>query len=384
MREKLFTPGPVEIPERILHSLSDPVIHHRTDEHKERLKKVVEGVRQLVMTGEGDVAILSSSGTGGMEAVVSSLVKGFGKALVVDAGKFGKRWAELCEVFEVPSETLFVERGSPVDPEAILEAVGKDAEIRAVLMTLTETSTGVVHDVKAIGSGLAQWEGLLGVDAISGLVADELRMDEWGVDVCVTGSQKGLMLPPGLGFVVMGSKAKAVLDGRKRSKGSGCYYLDLKKYVASFQKGFDVPFTPAISLIRALEESLEMILDEGMESVWARHARMAQAVRNGCIAMGMKLLATARPSNALTAAFPPTGVDAVDLVATLKKEKGIRIAGGQDELKGKIVRLAHLGACYEEDVLGLIGATETCLLHLGASVEPGSGVAAASASLSQD
>jgi len=340
----------------------------------------VEGLKRLMMT-EGDVALLSSSGTGAMEAVVSSLVRGMGKALVVDAGKFGKRWGELCEAFGVPHENLHVQRGYPVDPEVIFDSLRKDSAICAVLMTLTETSTCVVHDVKTIGLGLGAWKGLLVVDAISGLVADELKMDEWGVDVCVTGSQKGLMLPPGLGIVAMNAKARATLDARNAGKAAGCYYLDLRRYVESYEKELDVPFTPSIALIRALEESLVVLLDEGMECVWNRHARMAAAVRQGCEAMGMRLLATSRPSNAVTAVFPPTGVDAGALSKILKNDKGIRVAGGQEELKGKILRIAHLGACYEEDVLGLMGAIESCLAQLGAPIQSGQAVAAANAAL---
>lgn len=381
--ERLFTPGPVEIPERILRALSEPIIHHRTEEHKERLRRVIEGMKKIFMTA-GDVVLLSSSGTGAMEGCISSALVGRGKAVVGNSGKFGERWLELCEAFGVPYQDVLVPCGQAVKPEVMAQAVEADPDVCAVLLTLTETSTGVCNDIQAICKRLQGWQGLVIVDAISGLVADELRMDDWGVDMVVVGSQKGLMLPPGLALVALSAKARKVLESRAGEKRRGCYYLDLLKYVQAYEKATDVPYTPAISLIRGLEESLAMLLEEGIEAVWARHLRVASAVREACVAMGFRLFAEERMSNAVTAALPPENLDAGKIIKTLVQKKGIRIASGQGEFKGKMVRIAHMGACYEEDILGLIGAMESCLRDQGWSLPSGVGVAAAEAALSRE
>jgi aspartate aminotransferase-like enzyme len=312
-----------------------------------------------------------------MEGCISSMLAGNGKAVVGNCGKFGERWLELCEAFGVPCQDVFVPRGRAVKPEMMAQAVEADQDIRAVLLTLTETSTGVCNDIQAICQRLEGWDGMVIVDAISGLVADELRMDDWGVDMVVVGSQKGLMLPPGLAMVAISAKARKMLESRAGEKKRGCYYLDLLQYLHAYERATDVPYTPAISLIRGLEESVTMLLEEGIEAVWARHQRVASAVRDACVAMGFELFAAERRSNAVTAALPPEGLDAGKIIKNMVEKKGIRLASGQGEYKGKMVRIAHLGACYEEDVLGLIGAMESCLRDLGWSLQTGVGVAAA-------
>ena len=368
-KERLLTPGPTMVPEEVLLELARPMVHHRTPGFRKILAEVVEGLQYVFQT-KSDVLVLASSGTGGMEAAVANLLSPGDKALVVRGGKFGERWAEMCETFGISPVCIDVEWGEAVAPERIQEALEEHPDIGAVFTTLCETSTGVATDIKTIGEIVRERPACLVVDAISGIGAMECRMDDWGVDVLVAGSQKALMCPPGLAFVTVSKKAWARIEGRKPA----AYYFDLKKARASLTKG-DTPFTPAIVLVRGLSKALQLIRAEGIEHVWQRHAVLADAVRTATSALGLELLAK-RPANALTAVCAPPGTDPGDIISGMLK-LGVRVAGGQEKLKGKILRIAHMGYVDELDIVACISALELTLAKFGLDVESGAGVQAA-------
>jgi len=361
IEERLYTPGPTQIPQRILRAISQPLIHHRSEE----FKKLFEGIRERLkypFQTKNEVLILTSSGTGAMEAVISNLFSPGERVLVIEGGKFGHRWAEISQAFDLDVMKLQVELGEAADPEEVKGIVAKDKGICAVLATLCETSTGVVEDIQGIGRALPGSPTLLIVDAVSGLAVDELRPDEWGVDVVVSASQKGLMLPPGLSFLSLSPRAKE----RVEKSSSPRYYWDLREYDGFAQRGF-TPYTPSISLFFGLQEALSMFEEEGMEGVWSRHKRLAQATRRGIEALGLQPFSR-RPSNGLTA---------VRMLEALRSDFGVLLAHGQGELKGRIFRLAHMGWIAEGDILRVIGALELALRKLGFKVEVGKGTGAA-------
>ncbi len=357
------------VPEEVLLELAQPMVHHRTSHFRKMLADVVGGLQYVFQT-QSDVLVLASSGTGGMEAAVANLLSPGDKALVVRGGKFGERWAEMCETFGISALYIDVEWGEAVAPERIEEVLEEHPDIGAVFTTLCETSTGVATDIEAIGKIVRQHPACLVVDAISGIGAMECRTDDWGVDVLVAGSQKALMCPPGLAFVAVSKKAWARIEGRRPA----AYYFDLKKARASLIKG-DTPFTPAIVLVRGLSKALELIRAEGIENVWQRHAILADAVGSAASALGLELLAR-RPAHALTAVCVPPATDADDIIAGMLK-LGVRVAGGQEKLKGKILRIAHMGYVDELDIVACISALELTLAKLGIDVKPGAGVQAA-------
>ncbi len=363
-RARLFTPGPVEIPVRILRALSQVPPHHRTEVFRATLKRVTDAMRDLHRT-QGEVFLLGASGTGAMEAAVVNLMSPTQKALVVVGGKFGERWMNLLKAYGVPFEKIDVEWGRAVDPSEVERALTRSAGISAVFSTHSETSTGAIHDIEAIAK-LTRPRGVrLVVDAITSLAIHPLPQDAWGVDVVVCGSQKGLMIPPGLASVSVAPFATQAIE----SDGLPRFYFDLRKMRKSAPQG-ETPWTPPVSLVLALEEALTMIKEEGLDQVHLRHRRLAHAVRAGATALGFKLFA-AHPSHALTALYPPEGIDAAALVKRLREVHGIVVAGGQDHLKGKIFRIGHMG-CYDlGDVFTVIGALEECVGALGRPAKGG-------------
>ena len=372
----LMAPGPTAIPSQVLLAMAKPVIHHRTPEFKAILKEVNEGLKYLFQT-KNPVVTLSASGTGAMEAAVVNTLSRGDRALVVRGGKFGERWGDLCDAYGVDAVHIDLEWGHEVDPAEIKKALDENPDIRAVFTTLCETSTCVRHDIEAIGKIVAASEAILVVDAVSGLCADELRPDDWGVDIVVTGSQKALMLPPGLAFASVSPKAEALIKSSDLPK----FYLSLAKALKSLEKD-DTPFTSAVSLIYGLKESISLLREEGLENVIKRHARLARATREAARALGLDLLAKS-PSNVATAMIMPDGIDAEKLRKTLSADMNITVAGGQDALKGNIIRVAHLGYCSESDTITTISALEMALRKLGHDCEPGAGVAAVEKSLSE-
>ena len=367
----LLTPGPTPLPPLVLEAMAKPIIHHRTPQFQAIIKEVSEGLKYVFQT-KGDVYMLASSGTGAMEAAIINILSPQDTVLIVQAGKFGERWTEICNAYSIKSEVLNVEWGKAVDPEVINRKLKGDPKIKAVFTTLCETSTGVATDIKAIGAIVKNTDAVLVVDAISGLGAIDLKTDEWNVDICVSGSQKGLMLPPGLGFITVSEKAW------KKNAESKCpkYYFDLKKAKKSLAC-VDTPFPPAITLIIALAEVLKMIKQEGLENIFSRHKRLADATRSAAKALGLELFAPTAASDVVTAVKVPVGIDGEKLVKAMRDTYGVTIAGGQSEMKGKIFRFAHMGYMNEFDIITGISCLEKVLAQMGYKFTLGSGVKAA-------
>ncbi|MBD3425692.1 MAG: aminotransferase class V-fold PLP-dependent enzyme [Candidatus Omnitrophica bacterium] len=364
---RLMSPGPTPVPEKVLLRMADTIIHHRTPQFKSVLKEVNVKLKKVFNT-ENPVLIFASSGSGAMEAAVVNLLSKGDKAIVIKGGKFGQRFAEICEAYGVEVVPYDVTWGEAADPAEVEKLLGDNPGVKAVFGTLCETSTGVVNDIKALAGVVSSTDAVFVVDAVSGLSADEIKPDEWGVDVVVSGSQKGLMLPPGLGLLSISPKAQKLVESSDLPK----YYFSLKAALKSHAKD-DTPWTPAVSLIMGLDEVLNIMLEEGLDAVLKRHGRLANATREAVKAMGLEPFA-ARPSNAVTAVKVPEGVDGAALVKKMRDEQGVTIAGGQAELKGKIFRIAHLGYMDEYDTISALAGVEMVLSQLGYDIELGKGV----------
>lgn len=364
---RLMSPGPTPVPEKVLLRMADTIIHHRTPQFKAVLKDVNVKLKKVFNT-ENPVLVFASSGSGAMEASVVNLLSKGDKALVIRGGKFGERFAEICEAYGVEVVAYDVTWGDAADPSVVQKHLKENPGIKAVYGTLCETSTGVVNDIEGIAKVVAATDAVFVVDAVSGLSADEIKPDEWGVDVIVSGSQKGLMLPPGLGFLSISPKARKLVETSDLPK----YYFSLKAALKAHEKD-DTPWTPAVSLIMGLDAVLDIMLEEGLDNVLARHARLAKATREAVKAMGLELF-SARPSNAVTAVKVPESVDGAALVKKMRDEQGVTIAGGQAQLKGKIFRIAHLGYMDEYDTISALAGVETVLSQLGYGIEFGKGV----------
>jgi aspartate aminotransferase-like enzyme len=371
MKQRLLTPGPTPVPEETLLEMARPVPYHRTPEFRLLLAEVTADL-QYVFRTRNPILTLTSSGTGGLEAAVANCLPPGSKAICLIAGRFGERWRNICKAFGVEPVSVTAPWGQAVTPQQLSQALKDHPDALAVCSTLSETSTGVAHDIAAFGKLVAATPAVLLVDAISGLVAMEYRGDDWQVDVCVTGSQKALMMPPGLAFVSVSDKAWKLIE---RNPNPRSFYFDLKKARAKLE-GSDTPYTPAHTLVRALRLSLKRIREEGIENVWARQARTAAAARAGFKAMGLELLAV-RPADGLTVAVMPAGIDSSEVLTRLEKQYGLKLANGQDQLKGKVIRLAHMGYIDQFDVLTGLAGVELVLKEMGVPVEPGSGIAAA-------
>lgn len=377
MKHRLLTPGPTPVPEETLLDLAKPVFYHRGAQFRQLLTEVTADLQYLFCTAN-PVLTLTASGTGGMEAAVASALPPGSKAICLISGRWGERWRNIARALGVEVVAVTVPPGEPVAPHLLAEALAEHPDAAAVCATLCETATGVKNDVAAYGELVAATPALLLVDAISGLGCVECRTDAWRIDICVTGSQKALMLPPGLAFVSVSGKAWRVIDANPQAR---AFYFDLRKYRDNLVNG-DTPFTPANTLIKGLRNSLKMIRDEGLEAIWARYARMAAAARAGLEALNLELFATV-PAESLSVARIPEGIDGTALLSRLEKQYGVRLAGGQDALKGKILRLGHMGYIDSFDVLAALSALELVLLEMGHPLEPGAGVAAAQRVLAQ-
>lgn len=369
----LLTPGPTEVPPEISLAGARPIIHHRSPEFRKLFAEIQEGLKIIFQT-RNDCLVFASSGTGGMEAAIVNLLSPGDMALVVKGGKFGERWAEICQAYGVHVISVDVPSGEAVDPHTIENELRQDSffKIKAVFTTLAETSTGVATDINAIGRIVRNYKAVLVVDAISGLGSCELRTDNWLADVCVAGSQKGLMLPPGLAFATVSEKAWRLVGESK-----------LPKYYWSFEKAKNVlsdnqtAFTPAISLLMSLKESLSMLRAEGLDNILDRHKRLASACRTGIIALGLQLFAR-HPADNVTSVKMPPGIHGETFIKRAKDVYGVSLAGGQGELKNKIFRVSHLGYTDTFDVITAISCIEMVLIDLGMEgIEPGAGVRAA-------
>jgi len=369
-KRRLMTPGPTEVPPDVLLEMARPVFHHRTDEYKQLFKETTE-LLQYVFRTANDVITLASSGTGAIEAAVTNLLAAGDKALVARGGKFGDRPGEICEQHGVEVVPIDLEWGDSVTAEAVKEHLERQPDIAAVFTTLCETSTGAETDIQALGRVTKDYAAVLVVDGISSVGAVEMPADDWGVDVLLGASQKALMVPPGLAFLSVSEKAWKKIE----TTAPPAYYFDLLKARKKLQDS-DTPYTPGITLVRGLRVALGMIKGEGIENVWQRHRRMAEACRAGVQAMGLEILPR-RPSAALTVVKVPDDLDGAEIPKLLESRYGIKIAGGQEKLKGKIFRIAHMGYMDQMDVVAVLSALEMVLNDLGFKVEPGAGVAAA-------
>lgn len=377
MKFRLLTPGPTPVPEETLLEMARPVPYHRTAEFRQLLGEVLEDLKYVFRT-KNPVIPLTSSGTGGLEAAIANCIPKGGKAICLIAGRFGERWRSLCKAFGVEAVSVTVQPGQSVQPEQLAQALAQHPDATAVCSTLSETSTGAGHDIAAFGKLVAATPALLFVDAISGLGVMECQTDDWNIDVCVTGSQKALMMPPGLAFLSLSEKARKQMEKVPTDR---TFYFDLKKALNKLESN-DTPYTQAHTLIRAMVVSLKRIRTQGIENVWAEQARNAAAARAGFQAMGLELLPV-RPATGLTVPKMPPGIDSSVLLAKLEKQYGLKLANGQDQLKGKIIRLAHMGHIDQFDVLTALSGVELVLLEMGHRLEPGRGVAAAQKVLAQ-
>ena len=369
LKRYLLAPGPTQVPPEVLLAMARPIIHHRAPEFATLFAEIRQGLKWLFQT-EADVLTLVSSGTGGMEAAVSNFLSPGEKALYVNGGKFGERWGKLCTTFGIQATEIKVEWGEAVDPQMIAEALKQDPSIKAVYVQASETSTGVAHDTRAIAEIVRHREQtILVVDAITALGVFDLKTDAWGIDVLVGGSQKALMLPPGLAFISVSEKAWRLAEKAKNAS----FYFNLKRERDAQQKN-QTAYTAGVSLMIGLKEVLTMLKAEGLGNVFSRHARIAQAMREGMKAAGLSLFPKQNPSDALTVVSAPDGVDGQAVYKNLREQYGITAAGGQDHLKGKVFRISHMGYIDTFDVIQALAATEMVLKGLGYPIKLGAGV----------
>jgi aspartate aminotransferase-like enzyme len=371
-KKYLFSPGPTMLPPEVLLKMAEPIMHHREPEFEKVFGEIREGLKYLFQT-KNEVLIFTSSGTGAMEGAVSNLLSGGDKALVIRGGKFGERWGEICKAYGIEVIPIDVDWGKAVDPKRIQKALESNPSIRAVYTQASETSTGVKHPIREMAEIVKKYEEtVLVVDAITGIGVFNIPMDEWGIDVLISGSQKALMLPPGLAFAALSDKAWKFVERSNLPK----YYFNFKKELKSSQKN-QSSYTPAISLFIGLRETLHMIRKEGLESLFGRHEKLAAATRAAVKALGLGLYAPDSPSNAVTSVKIPAGIDGERLKDLFFEKFGITVAEGQDQAKGKIIRIAHLGYYERLDMIMVISALEMLLKEMGYPFELGTGLRAA-------
>lgn len=368
-KSHLFTPGPTPIPHEALLAMAQPIDYHRSEESAALILDILQKLKHVFQT-ENDVIFLTSSGTGAMEGAVANLLCQGDKVIVIKSGKFGERWSEICHAYGIDVVPINVTCGDSVAPETVEAQINQNSNAKAVFATLCETSTGALHDIQSIANFTQSTPTLLVVDAVSALGADDLQMDNWGVDVVVSCSQKGLMTPPGLSFATLNQRAWNATERSDLPK----YYLDFRK---AHQRGLEgsVPYTPALTLLTALQIALNSICEEGIRNTISRHKRMAVATRSAIKAIGLTLFATT-PANTLTSIRLPEEIDGKAFIKMMREKHGITYAGGQGELSGKIARIAHLGRINENDIIIAISAFERGLSEIGYDVPLGAGVTA--------
>lgn len=372
LKRYLLAPGPTPVPSNVLLSMASPIIHHRSPDFLPILDSAKKGLKWLYQTNN-DVLILCSTGTGGMVGAVNNFFNQGDKVLVINGGKFGERWTKICKAYNLNVYEIIVEWGRAVHPEEVERYLQKNKDTKGVFVQASETSTGVYHDIQALASIVKKYsDTLLIVDAISALVAHDLKTDEWGIDIMIGGSQKGLMLPPGIAFVSVSEKAWAKAETCKLPK----FYFNFKKEREKLAKN-QTNFTSPVTLIIGLNESLKMLKTEGLENVFKRHEILANATREAVKALGLELYAKESPSNAVTAVVAPPGIDGQAIYKELREKYGITAAGGQDRARGKIFRIAHLGYADRFDIITAIAGLEMVLKGMGYPIKLGTGVAVA-------
>ncbi|HEV8671159.1 MAG TPA: alanine--glyoxylate aminotransferase family protein [Candidatus Limnocylindria bacterium] len=373
--QNLRIPGPTVVPQAVLAASARPMINHRGPEFAALLAALTRALQDFLRT-QGDVLTLTASGSGAMEAAVANTLSRGDRALVFINGAFGERFFAICKAYGVDARRVDVTLGRAIDPELVREELakekGKDGA-KAVMLQHNETSTGVLNPLKEISEVVRESGKLLIVDSVSGAGAAELEIDEWGIDVCVTGSQKAWGAPPGVSIVTMSEKAWKFYEKSDLPKA----YFDLATYKAALEKGA-TPATPAVSVYIALQEALRLMAEEGLEAILRRHQNLARATRRGLQALNLTLFADeAHASPAVTAFRPPTRVDARNLIRVLRDDYDTIVAGGQGKLEGQLIRVGHLGFVTLQDILNFFSALELALRDFNQPVEPGQAIAAA-------
>jgi aspartate aminotransferase-like enzyme len=380
-KQMLMIPGPTPVPERVLIAQMKHPIGHRSGDFSELLAEVNDNLKWLHQTQQ-EVLHLTVSGTGAMEAGIINFLSPGDRVLVGVNGKFGDRWAKMSEAFGLQVDRIETPWGKPLDPEQFANRLkaDKNPDIKAVIVTHSETSTGVLNDLEGINKAVKEnSNALIMVDAVTSIGAYNVPFDDWGLDVVASGAQKGYMIPPGMGFVAVSQKAWQAYETAKLPK----FYLDLAAYKKANGKN-STPFTPPVNLMFGLQAALRMMKEEGLETIFARHARLTQATRAAVRALGLDLFAPDDSASTAVTAVAPTQVEAEAIRATMRKQFDIALAGGQNHLKGKIFRIGHLGFVCDRDVLTTIGALEATLRELGyESMAPGAGIAAAAKILAE-
>jgi aspartate aminotransferase-like enzyme len=365
----LMTPGPTPVPPAVLDAMGQPIVHHRGPDFVAVLQRCLSRLREVYRT-ENEVLVFTASGTGGMESAVSNLCSLGERVLVVSSGYFGERWQKVASSFGADVAELGYEWGESPSPEDLASRLDELGDVTAVLLTHSETSTGVVADIQALGAVAKERAALVVVDAVSSLGAVPCETDAWGLDVVVSGSQKALMTPPGLGLVSVSDEA---WTARARAT-SPRFYFDWERTRAGQDK-LDVAFTPAVPVVIGLDVALGLLLDEGIEHVFERHIRLGRACREGAKAMGLELFSPDEDRSAVvTAIRTPEGIDSGELVLTLRDRYGITLAGGQGPLKGKILRIGHIGYYDVFDITTALAGVELALVEAGADIERGAAV----------
>ena len=342
-RNILLTPGPTPVPPEVLQVMAEPIFHHRTPRYRELFREVSGDLKTVFRTAQ-TVYTFTGSGTLAMEASIVNFLSPRDKVITLEEGKFGERWSEITKEYQLNTVSIKVPYGETISPDEVGKVLKRHPDTKAVYGTLCETSTGVLLDVEAVAKLVAKTRAIFVVDAISGLAADRLEMDSWNVDIAVSGSQKGLMIPPGLAFLAASQKAWVLNKSAKLPR----YYVDLARYEKSL-KDWDTPFTPALTFVLALRAALVRIKKEGMEKVWLRTAKLAAETRESIQQLGLKLFSK-RPANTLTAVKVPAGIDGEKLISIMRDEKGVAMAGGQGEMKGKVFRISHMGFITDSDI----------------------------------
>lgn len=378
-KTRVVTPGPTDVPPAVLLEMAQPIIHHRTKQFQAIFTQMTQRLGNLFRT-KGAVLTLAGSGTTAFEAAMISLAKPGSKVITVASGKFGERWQDIYDQYapslNITNVKINVPWGQAVTAQQIADALTANPDASVVALVHSETSTATACDLRAIAQVTAKSNALLIADSITGVGALPVEMDAWGVDCVVTGSQKALMLPPGLGFVALGQRAQ---DRLKEVKAGAYYNLDLRRWLKSLADN-DLPFTAPVSLIRGQSVALEMIEKEGLETIWARVAKLAAASRAAFGALGLKLISQS-PSDSVTGVFYPAGIEDSKFRGALRDKYGLHTAGGQDgrgaKWKTSILRVSHMGYVDAGDTLAFLSAVETELIAAGQKIDPGTALAAA-------
>jgi aspartate aminotransferase-like enzyme len=369
MKRHLFTPGPTPVPPQVLAAMAEPVVHHRSPDFRPILRSCLDRLTEVFRNGR-EPLLFTASGTGAMESAVANVTRPGDRVVVVSAGNFGERWADIARAFECDVDVLAYEWGEQPSADDLAARLRELGGARAVLMTHSETSTGVVADVRSLAAAAAEAGALSVVDAISSLGAVPLETGEWEIDVVVSGSQKALMTPPGLAFAGISEEAERTASARS-------YYFDWPRNRKAQDK-LDAAFTPAVSLVVALDVALGLLLENGLEAAFERHVRLGRACREGAKAMGLELFSPDDDSAAVvTAVRVPDGVSADEVVLGLRDRFGITLAGGQGPIKGKVIRIGHIGWFDVFDIATALAGLELALGELGADIERGVAVSRA-------